>query len=102
MPDRPLPASWRRWLRLSVRALMVLVLITGGGLGWMLHRARVQRDAVAVLQRAGGQVTYDWEWANGMPVPYETPLWPRWLVDAIGIDCLSHVIRVCGSLKFTD
>jgi hypothetical protein len=28
---------------------MVLVLIIGGGLGWVIHRARVQREAVAAI-----------------------------------------------------
>ena len=44
-------SSCRRRLRLSVRALMVLVLITGGGLGWLVYSARIQRDAIAAIQR---------------------------------------------------
>ena len=41
----------------SVRALMALVLALGVGLGWFVHRAQVQRDAVAAILRAGGRVS---------------------------------------------
>ena len=47
MPEQPSSDTWRRRLRISVRGLMALVLIVGGGLGWVIHRAHVQRDAVA-------------------------------------------------------
>jgi hypothetical protein len=36
---------------------MVLVLIVGGGLGWFVRRATVQRDAVEAITAAGGSVT---------------------------------------------
>jgi hypothetical protein len=61
MPEQPSPHSWRRRLRISVRGLMVIVLITGGVLGWVIHRTHVQRDAVAAIRRAGGNIRYDWE-----------------------------------------
>ena len=61
MSDRPSQKIWRRWLRLSVRGLMILVLILGGGLGWIVHRAKTQRVAVAAIEKAGGWVRYDWE-----------------------------------------
>jgi hypothetical protein len=44
---------------------MVLVLITGGGLGWVIHRAQVQRDAVAAIKRVGGHIGYSWQRSNG-------------------------------------
>ena len=39
------PISWRRKLplRMSVRALMLVVLIVAGLLGWVVHLAHVQR-----------------------------------------------------------
>jgi hypothetical protein len=91
------PSSRRtrwRWphIRISVRGLMVLVLILGGGLGWLVHRAQVQRHAVAAIGRAGGRVTYDWEWANGRRVPNAQPRWPRWLVDRLGVDYFGNVV----------
>jgi hypothetical protein len=40
--------------RIGLRGLMVLVLIIGGVLGWKARRARLQRHAVAEVQRLGG------------------------------------------------
>jgi Leucine-rich repeat (LRR) protein len=37
---------------------MAFVLIFGGGFGWVVHRAHVQRDAVGAIKRAGGSVGY--------------------------------------------
>ena len=60
-PEHPRP--WWRKVRksLSLRMLMVLVLVIGGGLGWIAHRARVQRRAVEAITKAGGTVSYDWQ-----------------------------------------
>ena len=61
MDDYPTDQSrrWRPRVRLSVRVLMVLVLVLGGGFGWVVHRVRVQREAVAAISRTGGLVWYD-------------------------------------------
>jgi hypothetical protein len=68
MPDQPLRKSRWNWLRLSVRGLIVLVLIIGGGLGWIAHfmrSAQVQQDAVAAVRKVGGSVLYDWQFEGG-------------------------------------
>jgi hypothetical protein len=39
MPDQPSPKPWWHRFRLSGRALMILVLVLGGRLGWIVHRA---------------------------------------------------------------
>jgi internalin A len=99
MPERPSPQSWRRLLRLSVRSLMVLVLITGGGLGWVIHSAHVQRDAVAAIKRAGGDIAYSWQWSNGSPVfPIPKLPWPDWVRQSLGPDFLDTVtyVRLLG------
>jgi hypothetical protein len=69
MDTAPLPRRWwkRPLLRLSVRMLMVLVLLVGGGLGWVVRRATIQRQAVESIKKAGGRVAYDWEFPNGKP-----------------------------------
>ena len=52
----------RRWrVRISVRGLMVLILALGSWFGWVANRARVQREAVAAIERAGGHVYYEWQ-----------------------------------------
>jgi hypothetical protein len=96
---------WRRLIpRMSVRSLMTLVLILGAGLGWLVGSARIQREAVAAIRRAGGTVRYDWEAANGgtvtamggmvIPVKNTKPPWPRWMVDRLGIDYFGNVAEV--------
>ncbi len=90
-------------VHLSVRALMVLVLILGGGLGWVVHRARVQRDAVAAIERAGGSVSYFWNWdapntARGRAIPP----WLRPLVNTLGPDYFAGVDDVRPSDQLDD
>lgn len=95
MPERRSPQSWRRLVRFSVRSLMVLILITGGGLGWLIHRAHVQRDAVAAIKRAGGNIAYSWQWSNGAPVfPIPKPPWPDWVRQRLGSDFVDTVTYV--------
>lgn len=93
MDTTPQPRQWRNRLsvRLSVRTLMILVLVLGGWFGWIVHRARVQRDAVAAIRKARGSVIYYEDFADGRTV--KTP-WPNWLVDTVGRDCLSNVFAV--------
>jgi hypothetical protein len=67
--------------------MIVLVLLIGGILGWIVHEAHVQRDAVAAIRKANGNVEYDFN-------PNGSPLWLKWLVDRIGIDYFGHVVGV--------
>jgi hypothetical protein len=60
-----IPATRRRWLRISLRGLLVLVLIVGGWLGWAVRSARTQREAVAAIRRAGGGITYRSQYLGG-------------------------------------
>ncbi len=48
---------WQRYLRLSVRSLIVVVVLIGATLGWIARSARLQREAVAAILKAGGHVT---------------------------------------------
>jgi hypothetical protein len=59
--ETPRMRPWWRYLRLSVRGLMLVVLAVGGYLGWWLHLARVQRQAVAAIRGAGGSISYEWD-----------------------------------------
>ncbi len=96
---------WRRLaFRLSVRALIVVVLAIGVGLGWVVHRARTQRMAVAAIQRAGGKVEYDWEWTDKSTSPPTKPAkpWPKWLVDAVGVDYLADVVSIQLNVTLTN
>ena len=92
--SKPVSRPWRRFLRVSVRGLIVLVLVIGAGLGWLVRSAQVQGDAVAAIRRAGGSVSYDWERNNGKSVPGGKPWAPKWLVDLIGVDYFALVTSV--------
>ncbi len=94
MPSEPVSRPWRRFLRFSVRGLIVVVLVIAGGLGWVVRSAHVQRDAVTAINDAGGGVRYDWQWKNGKYVRGGQPWAPRWLVDLIGVDYFGHVTGV--------
>jgi hypothetical protein len=96
MPSQPdsISRPWRRYLRSSVRRLIVLVLLIGAGLGWIVREARIQRDAVAAILKSGGRVHYDWEWRDSNEIPGAKPWAPQWLVDRIGVDYFGHVTLV--------
>jgi hypothetical protein len=47
-------------VRFGMRASMAGVFVAACTLGWIVHRAQVQRDAVDAVRRAGGVVYYDW------------------------------------------
>jgi hypothetical protein len=106
----PVSRSWQRYLRFSVRVLIVLVLVMGAGLGWVVRSARIQREAVQAITRAGGWVKYEWEWTvgnagRGLPtndVPGGKPWAPQWLVDLIGVDFFSHATNASLGEKGTD
>jgi Leucine-rich repeat (LRR) protein len=98
MPDqgKPVARPWQRYLRFSIRGLIVLVLVIGAGLGWLVRSARIQRDAVAAIKNAGGIVYYDYAWEGtygnlGLP---RKPWAPRWLVAVIGVDYFGQVTDV--------
>ena len=91
MPTPPVTRRWQRFLRFSVRGLIVLVLLIGAGLGWLVRSARIQREVVAEIKNARGNVAYIWESSNGKFIPAGRPWAPRWLVDLIGVDYFGHV-----------
>ncbi len=81
---------------------MILVLALGAWLGWNAYCARVQRDAVAAITRAGGYVVYDSDLHDLFRRQRaELPGW-NWLEDLIGIDYLSHVSEIAFDGSATD
>ena len=97
MSDERTLRRWRRYLRFSMRGLIVVVLLIGGWLGWIVRSARIQREAVAAIEKAGGSVTYNWQWTDGKLVPGARRRKPSWLADFIGVDYVYHVTRVIFS-----
>jgi hypothetical protein len=90
-PITPRPVRRLRF-RLSIRMLMISVLVIGGGFGWVVHRAMVQRVAVGAVLKAGGSVYYDWQLlGDGRPNPTGTLRWPSWMVKRLGVDYFGTV-----------
>jgi hypothetical protein len=48
-------------LRISLRGLLLLMVLACCWLGWLTHRARQQRAAVAWVEKHGGQAYYEYE-----------------------------------------
>jgi hypothetical protein len=96
------PKFWRRRLRVSVRTMMILVLILGGALGWMVHRAHVQRSAVAAIRPSIYAIRYDWEFKDGRSISGGKPWEPKWLLDILGVDYFHDVTMVNFSGRPTD
>ena len=92
--ETPDKRPWRRYLHLSLRAVLLLVLVLGSWLGWMARGVRVQREAVAAIERAGGWSAHEWEWEDGEKIRNGRPWGPNWLVDLIGIDYFGSVAVV--------
>jgi len=77
--------------------MIVVVLLIGAGLGWMariIRSASDQRDAVVAIRKSGGLVLYDWQWKNGDQIHGGALWWPKWIVDALGVDYFSDAIYV--------
>ena len=93
----PVSRPWRRFLRFSVRGLIVIVLLIGVGLGWIGHSATSSVSRAAIAERRG-RGYYRWQWDGdryfGLKGDHG---WPKWLVDALGIDFFSRVVR--GHIK---
>jgi Leucine Rich repeat len=87
-PIRRGARPWWSYARFGVRGLLASVLVMGGWLGWLAHRARVQRTAAAAIRWAGGSLLYDRQMND-----YE-PRWPRWLGHLIGVDPFEHIVLV--------
>lgn len=80
-------------IRFTLRRLLAFVLFLCVALGWVANRARIQREAVAAIRRAGGNVQYDWQWKDGVTLNGKPWGW-SWLVDRVGIDYFGHVTGV--------
>jgi hypothetical protein len=95
MADQARPVSGRRrYLRFSVRGLLILVLLIGGWLGWLAQTARTQREAVAAILNANGAIRYDWQGASFASVEPAQPMATSWLARTIGQDYLHSVVLV--------
>ncbi len=89
------PLATHRRSRHSLRALLVLVLLSSVGIAWLaikVQQARRQRQAADALQSLGGFVLYDYE-PDGAAQVVEPP-GPAWLRELLGQYFFTRVARV--------
>jgi internalin A len=88
------PRPRRERVRLTLAMMMILVLAVGGVLGWFAYSARVQRNAVAAIRKAGGAAYYNGQTsAPGTPPPSKWQFL-RWLRRSVGDDYFDTVTFV--------
>src|SRR5690348_5388918 len=85
-------APRRRSFRLSVKAMMFVVLLLGLGMSGAVRKAHQQRIAVEAVRAYGGWVRYDWEF--GTPWGTTGPAAPRWLRRFLGDEYFQEVVCV--------
>jgi internalin A len=84
-------------LRITLGGMMLLVLVTGGWLGWVARQARIQREAVAAIVKAGGNVVYGWDYRTEAEAPG-----PKWLREWIGVDYFDTVTGINANKPAVD
>lgn len=83
----------RRLFQFSLSTLLGLMTVAAIWLGYVTHRAREQRAAVAKVKELGGRVVYDYQMANTASANPTPPGWP-WLRRLIGDEYFQDVGRV--------
>jgi hypothetical protein len=88
------PSFLRRLFQFRLRTLLLAVLALSLALGWYVRRVELQRQAVAAVRSAGGDVFYDYELSAGkLDFQKKSPV-PQALLDRLGIDFFHAVVRV--------
>jgi Leucine-rich repeat (LRR) protein len=90
----------RRWLRISTRTLLLIVLVISVVLGYVSHRARKQEELVRRLLTEGrGKVGYRHAWDEaGKRIPNAATPGPAWLRRLIG----EHAFLQLHTVLLTD
>jgi hypothetical protein len=85
----------RRWLRFSLRFLMLLIAVVAIPLAWKVNRVRNQRAVIAEIRKLPGFMFYDYERNYGVGISTSSgPPGPEWLRDLLGIDYFADVVHV--------
>jgi hypothetical protein len=98
-PNAPETKPKRRWFRFSLRMLLVVVTVLCVWLGFKVNAARRQKEAVELILKAGGTITYDYQWVsspNGQKVfdAKALPPGPNWLHELIGDEFFRNAASV--------
>jgi hypothetical protein len=85
---------FRRWLRFSLRTLLILITLLGIWIGVKVNQARRQKEAVEKLLTLGAEIAYDHQW---MGTWYDSTMElnvPMWAQQLCGKDFFQNVAFV--------
>ncbi len=91
---------FRRRFQFSILSLLLLVVVVAIPCSWLAtetKQARKQQEAVKGIRKAGGTLSYDYEFDpsdNGNWIGHATPPGPAWLRNSLGDDLLASVTRI--------
>ena len=103
--DQPKTKQKRRWLRYSMRGMLLLVTLSGIWLGVLVKRANDQRKSVDAVKELGGSILYDFQMTGDSMYDYDKDAelpGPDLLRDLIGIDYFADVVGVDLDKTSTD
>lgn len=95
-PDEVGSKRDRKWLRFSLRGLLVMVACAAVWFALVFNRVHRQKVAVEAIEAVSGQVTYDWQIRDPDSDPNVplAPKGPNWLRERIGPHWFDTVDRV--------
>jgi hypothetical protein len=97
----------RRFIRVRLRTLLLVMLAVCIVLAWKVERVRRQRKAVNLVLQMGGTVGYDYEGPfidepHGIKGPSLPKPASEWLIKRLGIDFFADVVSVDLTAKPVD
>src|SRR5262245_13991502 len=93
----------KKWLRFSLRTMLLLITALCIWLGFQVNAARRQREAVTAILRNGGTVKYDFQLVIDPKIPWNSsykslkdasPSGPAWIRRLIGDEYFQDVVEV--------
>lgn len=92
----------RRFTRVSLKTLLILITVFSLGLGFHVHGTRMQREAVKVIQEHGGWVAYDYQLVD-FEYDHKAKSWvPAWLRQPLGDDFFHSIEEVSFWSRYRD
>ncbi len=85
---------------MSLRVLMLLVLVLGGGFGWTVNRMHRRQRPVAAVRKAKGVVLFDYQLKHDQIQPNGRPWPPAWLLGVLPEEFF-HDVTVVNKLDLS-
>ncbi len=85
------------WFQYSLRSMFCFTLfcaVVSAWFGLRLSSSTRQREAVALIKKAGGSVEYDFEIDENGEMLFGRSAGPEWMCDWLGVDILSNAVSV--------